>query len=32
MQQQQPATEAMDVAFQEALIARLGELTGVALP
>jgi NAD(P)-dependent dehydrogenase (short-subunit alcohol dehydrogenase family) len=32
MQQQQPASEAMDVAFQDRLIAELHRLTGVALP
>lgn len=32
MQQQQPASEAMDVAFQDRLIAELHGLTGVALP
>lgn len=32
MRQEQPAREAMDVAFQDALIARLAELTGIALP
>jgi NAD(P)-dependent dehydrogenase (short-subunit alcohol dehydrogenase family) len=32
MRQEQPAGEAMDEDFQERLIARLGELTGVALP
>jgi hypothetical protein len=31
MRQQQPASEAMDVAFQDQLIADLGELTGVPL-
>jgi NAD(P)-dependent dehydrogenase (short-subunit alcohol dehydrogenase family) len=30
--QEQPAGEAMDAAFQDELIAQLGELTGVALP
>jgi NAD(P)-dependent dehydrogenase (short-subunit alcohol dehydrogenase family) len=29
---QQPAAEAVDASFQDELIARLGELTGVALP
>ncbi len=29
---QQPAAEAMDASFQDELVARLGELTGVALP
>jgi NAD(P)-dependent dehydrogenase (short-subunit alcohol dehydrogenase family) len=32
MRQEQPAREAMDEAFQEQLVARLAELTGVALP
>ncbi|MGY3454359.1 SDR family NAD(P)-dependent oxidoreductase [Bradyrhizobium sp. USDA 4353] len=32
LQQQEPAREATDRAFQDALLARLGELTGVALP
>ena len=32
MQQQQPASEAMDVAFQDRLITELHGLTGVALP
>jgi len=32
MRQEQPAHEAMDEAFQEQLVARLAELTGVALP
>jgi NAD(P)-dependent dehydrogenase (short-subunit alcohol dehydrogenase family) len=32
MRQEQPAGEAVDVAFQDRLIDRLGELTGVALP
>ena len=32
MQQQEPAREAKDTAFQDALIDRLRELTGVALP
>jgi NAD(P)-dependent dehydrogenase (short-subunit alcohol dehydrogenase family) len=32
MQQQQPASEAMNVAFQDGLIAQLRELTGVTLP
>ena len=29
---EQPAAEAADLEFQERLIAKLGELTGVALP
>jgi NAD(P)-dependent dehydrogenase (short-subunit alcohol dehydrogenase family) len=32
LRQEQPAREAMDVAFQDSLIDRLRELTGVALP
>ena len=32
MRQQQPASEAMDVAFQDGLIAELRELTGATLP
>jgi len=32
MRQEQPAGEAMDVAFQDALLAQLAELTGVVLP
>ncbi|CCD93248.1 putative short chain dehydrogenase [Bradyrhizobium sp. ORS 375] len=32
LRQQEPAREATEPAFQDALIARLGELTGVALP
>ncbi|MDA9520467.1 daunorubicin C-13 ketoreductase [Bradyrhizobium sp. CCBAU 11434] len=32
MQQQEPARETMDPAFQDALVDRLRELTGVALP
>jgi NAD(P)-dependent dehydrogenase (short-subunit alcohol dehydrogenase family) len=32
MRQEAPAAEAMDVAFQEGLIGRLAELTGVVLP
>ncbi|WP_257166076.1 SDR family NAD(P)-dependent oxidoreductase [Bradyrhizobium sp. SRS-191] len=32
LRQQEPAREATDRAFQDALVARLGELTGVALP
>ena len=32
MKPEQPATQAMDAAFQRALIARVQELTGVALP
>ena len=32
MRQQEPASEAMDATFQDALIDRLRELTGVALP
>jgi NAD(P)-dependent dehydrogenase (short-subunit alcohol dehydrogenase family) len=31
LHQQQPASEVMDIAFQDQLIAELGELTGVAL-
>jgi NAD(P)-dependent dehydrogenase (short-subunit alcohol dehydrogenase family) len=32
LRQQQPADQAMDSEFQDQLIARIGELTGVALP
>jgi len=32
MRQEQPAREAMDEAFQEQLVARLAQVTGVALP
>jgi NAD(P)-dependent dehydrogenase (short-subunit alcohol dehydrogenase family) len=32
MRQEQPAREAMDVAFQDRLVAQLAELTGVVLP
>jgi NAD(P)-dependent dehydrogenase (short-subunit alcohol dehydrogenase family) len=32
LRQEQPAAQAMDVAFQDQLIAELGELTGVELP
>jgi NAD(P)-dependent dehydrogenase (short-subunit alcohol dehydrogenase family) len=32
LRQQQPASEVMDAAFQDQLIAELGGLTGVALP
>jgi hypothetical protein len=32
LRQEQPATEATDTQFQDQLIAKLGELTGVALP
>lgn len=32
MRQQQPASEAMNVAFQDRLVAELRELTGVMLP
>ncbi|MGJ5203171.1 SDR family NAD(P)-dependent oxidoreductase [Bradyrhizobium sp. HKCCYLR20261] len=32
LRQQEPAREAADPAFQDGLIARLGELTGIALP
>ncbi|MHC2842832.1 hypothetical protein ACVINU_005766 [Bradyrhizobium diazoefficiens] len=32
LRQEQPAGEAMDREFQDELVARLGELTGVALP
>jgi NAD(P)-dependent dehydrogenase (short-subunit alcohol dehydrogenase family) len=32
LRQEQPASEAMDVAFQDRLVAELHELTGVALP
>ena len=32
LRQEKPAAEAMDSGFQDELIARLGELTGVALP
>jgi len=32
LRQQQPAGEASDPRFQDGLIAKLGELTGVALP
>ncbi len=31
LRQEQPASEALDVAFQDALIEKLGALTGVAL-
>jgi hypothetical protein len=31
LRQEQPASEVMDVAFQDRLLATLGELTGVAL-
>lgn len=32
MRQQEPASEAADSEFQDQLIAKLGELTGVAVP
>lgn len=32
MRQEQPCAEAADIAFQDALVARLRELTGIALP
>jgi hypothetical protein len=32
MRQQQPASEAADLEFQDQLLAKLGELKGVALP
>jgi hypothetical protein len=32
MKPQLPAAEAMDVAFQDKMVARLQELTGVTLP
>jgi hypothetical protein len=31
LRQEQPASEVMDTEFQDELIAKLGELTGVAL-
>jgi hypothetical protein len=32
LRQERPAAQTMDVAFQDHLIAELGELTGVTLP